>query len=154
YQPLSACFTASPNPGICPATISFDASCSIGSSFANYSWNFGCGGCTASGPAKTAQYTYQAAGTYPVMLTVTDDDAQTASQMVNVTVNTNAVAPTSVTAIPNNFCQGTQSQVTLGASGGFGTNIEWFDGSCGGNLIGTGGNVIVAAPPSPKTYFA
>ncbi len=61
-----------------------------------------------------------------------------------------AVAPTSASASPATICEG-QSSV-LGATGGSGLMLEWFTGSCGGTLVGTGNNLIVT-PATTTTYF-
>ncbi|WP_020576111.1 PKD domain-containing protein [Actinopolymorpha alba] len=58
---------------------------------ASYAWDFG-DGATASGP--TASHTYPASGTYPVRLTVTDDDGAKTSTEVPVTVRRPNQAPT------------------------------------------------------------
>ena len=65
--------------------VSFDARASADpdGSIASYSWAFGDGG-VAHG--ATAQHTYPAAGTYPVTLTVTDNEGSSAQTTVSVTV--------------------------------------------------------------------
>jgi PKD repeat protein len=57
-------------------------------SIVSYAWTFG-DGATATG--TTATHTYQAAGTYPVTLTVTDDDGATNTASALVTVSTEPV---------------------------------------------------------------
>ena len=46
-----------PKDGAQLETVTFDAGCSLGYDFNNYSWDFGCAGCTASGVARVAQHT-------------------------------------------------------------------------------------------------
>ncbi|MDX2148340.1 MAG: M12 family metallo-peptidase [Planctomycetota bacterium] len=60
-------------------------------------------------------------------------------------------APTNVAAAPNNICNG--SSTTLTASVQAGDTLNWYTGSCGGTLVGTGSPLVVS-PSSTTTYFA
>jgi PKD repeat protein len=82
-----ASFTISPASPKVGDTVTFNAS---GSSDPDgtidiYSWDFGVSGATGTG--KTANYTYGAAGTYTVWLTVEDNDKNTATTSKTVTVS-------------------------------------------------------------------
>ncbi|GIG38661.1 PKD domain-containing protein [Cellulomonas phragmiteti] len=57
---------------------------------ASWAWDFGDG---STGQGATASHTYAAAGTYPVTLTVTDDDGLTGSASTEVTVEVPPVRP-------------------------------------------------------------
>ena len=83
----TAAFTASATK--LKATFDASASTDTDGTVAGYSWDFGDG---TSGTGKNATHTYAAAGTYPVTLTVTDDDGTTATTTKDVT----AVAPLAI----------------------------------------------------------
>jgi len=93
-QPPIAAFTTTPVSGQAPLTVSFDASASSDPDgrIATYAWSFGDG---ASGSGVTASRTYVAAGTFNVVLTVTDDRGATGTATRAVTV-TSGPAPDDV----------------------------------------------------------
>ncbi|MBK6821423.1 MAG: hypothetical protein IPG85_18295 [Bacteroidetes bacterium] len=65
----------------------------------------------------------------------------------------------SCTAVPiaavdrNNFCADDLGNISLSASGGAGTTLQWFTGSCGGTSIGTGNPLVIASPTVTTTYY-
>lgn len=81
----TASFVSSPNPSYAGDAVTFDASASgdnddkgTGATIVRYDWSFGDGN-TASTTSSTTSYTYTAAGTYRVVLTVTDNDGQSSA---------------------------------------------------------------------------
>ena len=92
--PPSASFTFAPASPTAGQTVSFDASQSIDidGSIENYSWNFGDG---TTGTGRTPSHTYQAAGTYEVRLTVTDNSGAAHTRTVQIAVGqaTSGVSP-------------------------------------------------------------
>ena len=90
--------------GIAPFTVYFDASGSsvvsgCGScSIVSYSWNFGDG--TAIGTGMTISHTYTAAGTYIVVLTVTDSNGNKGYDSETIKVNAAGV-PSTITLQAN-----------------------------------------------------
>ncbi|MBX9735301.1 MAG: hypothetical protein K2X32_00105 [Phycisphaerales bacterium] len=60
--------------------------------------------------------------------------------------------PTSPLASPANVCNGDTASLSV-ANPGAGIVIDWFTGSCGGTLIGTG-NPFNVTPAATTTYFA
>jgi len=69
-----------------------------------------------------------------------------------------AVAPSSATSDRNNICADDPGNITLSASAGSGTTLNWYSGSCGGAFIGSGsgpGNSItIPSPMVTTTYYA
>lgn len=68
-------------------------------------------------------------------------------------VNTNSVAPTSITGT-STICNGGSTTLSVnGGSLGTGASWKWYSGSCGGTFVGTGSDVTVS-PISTTTYYA
>ena len=85
-RPPTASFTATPSSGVAPQMVSFDAGASTDPDgpIATYSWDFGDGAGTATG--KTPNYTFLAAGTFTVQLTVADAQGLTGSTTQSITI--------------------------------------------------------------------
>lgn len=84
-QPPTAQFSYSCTGLSC--TFDGSGSSDVDGTLVSYAWNFGDGN---SGPGVTAVHTYGDAGTYPVELTVTDDDGATGSITHSVSVGQTA----------------------------------------------------------------
>jgi trimeric autotransporter adhesin len=74
----------------------------------------------------------------------------TVCESITITVNQLPVAPTSVQASIATICFGGNSVLTY--TGGSGTIFNWYTGSCGGSIIGSGNNLIVN-PTVTTTYY-
>jgi PKD repeat protein len=100
-QPPEANISAAPMSGQAPLMVAFDGTGSNDpdGSIASYDWQFG-GGATGSSP--TANVTYTTAGTYAVVLEVTDNDGATDTATVTITVTSpgNQAPNASFTADP------------------------------------------------------
>jgi PKD repeat protein len=78
----------------------------------------------------------------------------TTSAISVVTVNSPPTNPISATVDRNDFCSNDAGNITLSVNGGSGNVLNWYIGSCGGTLIGTGNNLVIASPNSTTTYYA
>jgi glucose/arabinose dehydrogenase len=87
-----ASFTRTPNSGALPLLVNFDASASSDpdGDALSYSWNFGDG---TTGSGRTTQKTYNSAGKFRVVLTVTDSKGATATKALYVYPGNTAPAP-------------------------------------------------------------
>lgn len=63
-------------------------------------------------------------------------------------------APTAITSTPDKFCKDQGGNIDLAAIGGNGTILHWYDDFPGGNEVGTGSPLTLAAPTISTTYYA
>ena len=155
--------------GIAPFTVYFDASgssvvsdcgaCSIES----YSWNFGDG--TPAGTGMATSHTYSAAGTYVVVLTVTDSNDNVAYDSVTITVNAAGVPSTiALTASPNPVTAGggtslitatvkdsVGNPVTDGTNVAFSTTLGSLTFTNVSTVSGIATTTLTLTNPSPST---
>ena len=124
----------------------------IGGSGTNLEWFAGSCGSTAIGttnnlviPSPTITTTYFARWV--------NSCGQSACASVTVNVYPLPVAPTAASVTPNQFCYTYNGTITLTATGGSGDVLQWYTGSCGGTLIGTGNNLEIASPDVTATYY-
>lgn len=92
--PPVASFTPSVSSGPAPLTVTFDSSASTDpdGTIVARNWNFGD---FTTGAGTNPTHTFTTAGTFPVTLTITDDDGMSASTTVNVAVGgAPTIAPT------------------------------------------------------------
>jgi|GEM_PF-1926962 PKD repeat protein len=95
--PFEAFASATPTYGNAPLTVAFTGSSTGGDSpVVSYAWTFGDGG---SSSAQNPSHTYAAAGTYAVLLTVTNASGATATAAAVVTVFGPLVTPTYVQSV-------------------------------------------------------
>jgi hypothetical protein len=107
--------------------------------------------------AMSASYNIPAAvpansGSYDVV--ITNACGSELSPAAILTVNPLPIPPSSASSSPPSVCFGVVGNITLTASGGSGTTLEWRSGSCGGPLVGTGNGLVIPAPTANTTYFA
>ena len=79
--------SASPTSGQVPLTINFTAEASGGTSPYSYTWDFGDGG---SSFEQNPSYTFYQEGEYTVVLTVTDNNSNQASDSLTITASANS----------------------------------------------------------------
>jgi PKD repeat protein len=99
----------------------------------SYSWNWGDGSPAGSGVVAT--HTYSAAGTYPIILTVTDTVGQTASVSQDVSVSSGGVPP--IASFTGVTASGGMLTVDASASSSA-VGIARYDWNFGDNIIASG----------------
>jgi gliding motility-associated-like protein len=119
-----------------------------GGSGTTFNWYSGSCGGTSVGTGNNLSVSPSATTTYYGAWT--NGCGTSTCQSVTITVNPLPVAPTSATATSTTICAG--QSTTLSYSGGSGTTFNWYTGSCGGTLIGSGNNLSVS-PGSTTTYY-
>jgi PKD repeat protein len=154
-QPLAATASGTPTSGQIPLSVAFTGTGTGGTPPYGYSWNFGDGSATSA--AQNPGHTYDTAGTYTAVLTVTDSASHTATSSVSLTASpiagTPPDAPTGLTAAPGNgqvslswtapannggvaitsykvyrsTTPGTETLLTAGGCGGLGVTVNCTD---------------------------
>jgi len=155
-QPPTAVFSYFPSPPTAGSLVSFNGSASsdVDGVVVGYQWDFnGDGSADAIGVSTT--YTFPAAGTYQVRLTVTDDDGASATQTqpISVVATANQSPTASFSAAPSPAAP--NEWITFDASSsndsdGYITGYAWTfgDGKAGTGVTGYN------AYTSPGTYTA
>ena len=93
YSPVTVSISASPTSGTAPLTVSFTASASGGShSGYSYAWNFGD---STTGSGSSITHSYGTAGTYSVVVTVTDSVGHTGQSSIIIGVTAPATTTSS-----------------------------------------------------------
>ncbi|MBL0912474.1 MAG: T9SS type A sorting domain-containing protein [Bacteroidia bacterium] len=113
-------------------------------------WFSGSCGSTVIGTGNSISVSPTVNTTYFVRYAGTCNTTTCAS--VAVTVNSPSVAPTAISGTTT-ICAGGSTTLTLsGGTAGTGAVAQWFSGSCGSTVIGTG-NSISVSPTVNTTYF-
>src|SRR5438094_132390 len=134
--PLSASFSFSPSSPQAGQQVTFTASASGGTVPYAYSWSFGDG---SSGTGASVTHTYNAAGTFNVVLTVNDSGSpqQTTSSQQSITVSSQPPSlAASFTYSPSSPQAGQSVSFTGSASGG--TSPYSYSWNFGDGSTGTG----------------
>jgi glucose/arabinose dehydrogenase len=154
-KPPVASFTASPDPAIVGATVTFDASASNDPDgrIVTYAWDFGDSAPVGSG--MVTSHGYAGAGTYLARLTVTDNESFTASASRLVTIQTPSLAPKILSSAPG----AGSITVTVGTSQVFSVNATDTDGDAltytwkvNGAVVGGNSSGFTFASTTAGTY--
>jgi subtilisin family serine protease len=125
----TASFVSTPNPSFAGEAVTFDASASAdnddkgsGAAIVRYDWSFG-DGTTESTTSATTSHTYSASGTYRVVLTVTDNDGESATTEATQQVSD-----------PNASISGSGWIAVTGGKATFGIDITMIDAVPSGSV--------------------
>jgi PKD repeat protein len=134
--PLSASAQAKPTSGTAPLTVAFTGSASGGSPPYTWDWKFGDG--TAHKTVQNPSHTYQSAGTYQPVLTVTDSaGAQSQDKSLSITVSGTLAVAASGTPLTGNA----PLLVSFTATGSGGTPPYTYTWNFGDQTTATGQTV-------------
>ncbi|NVO03764.1 MAG: T9SS type A sorting domain-containing protein [Bacteroidetes bacterium] len=76
------------------------------------------------------------------------------SAISNVSVFNLPTDPISASVDRDNFCSNDNGNIVLSVNGGSGNVLNWYTGSCGTTLIGSGNNFVLPSPTTTTTYYA
>jgi len=143
--------TAGSNSPVCPGnTIMLTSSISG----ATYAWTGPNSFTSTEQNPQIPNATPAMEGTYSVTVSNIPGGCPNTSDDTFVDILDLPVAPVSATASPDNVCAGFTGLIQLTATGGSGTELNWYENACGGVIIGTGTTLTITAPAVTTTYFA
>lgn len=114
----------------------------------------GSGGNITTPSSPNSTFTGVSGTSYVLKWTITNPPCPASEDLVSITFESLPAAPTAANSDRNNLCPNDLGNISLSATGGSGTTLRWFTGSCGGTAIGTGSPIVVSAPTSTTTYYA
>ena len=76
------------------------------------------------------------------------------SAISNVSVFNLPTDPISASVDRDNICSNDNGNIVLTVNGGSGNVLNWYIGTCGGTLIGSGNNLVIPSPTLTTTYYA
>lgn len=137
---------------LCPGG-SATLSVSGGSLGNNATWQWYSGSCGGTPVGTGSSIVVSPSSTTTYYVRAEGGCATTACASVTVPVNSLSTAPTSITSTNSSICAGTSTTLTVnGGSLGSGASWFWYNGSCGGILVGSGTSITVN-PLSSTTYY-
>jgi gliding motility-associated-like protein len=118
------------------------------------SWQWFSGGCGAGAPIGSgATLTVNPTVTSTYFVRAQGVCNTTVCASITVNVNTLSIAPVSIIAGTNSICPGATTTLSvIGGNLGTSANWQWYNGACGGLLVGTG-TTIAVNPTTTTTYF-
>jgi len=142
--PLAASASPDKSNGAAPLAVSFTGTASGGTSPYTYNWDFGDG---ASGTGATASHTYNTAGTYSVVLTVTDSASGTkkAAALTITVTSGGGGTPLSALASADKTSGAAPLSIQFTGTASGGSSPYTFSWSFGDGSTGTGS-------PASHTY--
>ncbi len=119
-----------------------------------YNWTFPAGWNQTAGGTTNSVTVTVGANSGDITVTPSNACGDGTARTLSVTVDPLPTPPTSITPSANPVCVNAGGNITLTATGGSGTTLRWFTGSCGGTAIGTGNPLVIASPVTTTTYYA
>lgn len=144
---------ATPNPVCVGSTVTLSGSVTAGNTIDWYTGS--CGGTLIGSGTSLPGVVVNSNTTYFARARNTTSGLVSVScASVSVTTTPLPTDPSSAASDRQGFCAGDTGTISLSASGGSGTTLQWFTSSCGGVAIGTGNPLVIASPSSDTTYYA
>ena len=144
-----------PFAAICQGGTSTAMGGSVGGGATGGTWSGGAGSWTNANDPANATYMAGAGESGSITLTLTTSGGSCGTTFVTktITVDAASVAASSINNLNPVICHGAAMQLdVVGGSLAPGAQWEWFEGSCGSSVIGTGSPISVS-PTGATDYF-